>query len=249
MEGTSVMSKMVFSEECCAKYSWDKDWTFIILSKSRLIHCKYLKLWNLVRAGGGDVWYFAQMRGITLRDFVVVHTHEWTVVAGKVYTIPEASWTGVRRIERKHQHYTLSVKRHAVKWWKSQFPVYIGLCYLRNNIWLQMVLGAEWSMVDSNITIILDLYWRPSVLTVACKNVSWDMESVFFSSGSSGRVRGGPRNMKSMRLPLAAIFFMTYFHRARGGPWPPRPPPWIRYWFLHRHLCFKAFRNLRQFWH
>ena len=30
--------------------------------------------------------------------------------------------------------------------------------------------------------------------------------------------------MKSMRPPLAAIFFMTYFHRA-GGPWPPRPPP------------------------
>ena len=45
------------------------------------------------------------------------------------------------------------------------------------------------------------------------------------SSGSSGRVRGGPRNLKSMRPPLVAIFFMTYFHRARGGPWPPRPPP------------------------
>ena len=29
--------------------------------------------------------------------------------------------------------------------------------------------------------------------------------------------------MKSMRPPLVAIFFMTYFHRA-GGPWPPRPP-------------------------
>ena len=45
------------------------------------------------------------------------------------------------------------------------------------------------------------------------------------SSGSSGRVRGGPRNMKSMRPPSAAIFFMTYFYRARGGPWPPWPPP------------------------
>ena len=31
--------------------------------------------------------------------------------------------------------------------------------------------------------------------------------------------------MKSMRPPSAAIFLMTYFHRARGGPWPPRPPP------------------------
>ena len=58
---------------------------------------------------------------------------------------------------------------------------------------------------------------------------------IFFcmcSSGSSGRVRGGgPRNMKSMRLPLAAIFFMTYFHRTRGAMAPSPPaPPWIRYW-------------------
>ena len=30
--------------------------------------------------------------------------------------------------------------------------------------------------------------------------------------------------MKSMWSPLAAIFFMTYFHRATGGPWPPRAP-------------------------
>ena len=30
--------------------------------------------------------------------------------------------------------------------------------------------------------------------------------------------------MKSMRPPLVAIFYMTYFHRA-GRPWPPHPPP------------------------
>ena len=30
--------------------------------------------------------------------------------------------------------------------------------------------------------------------------------------------------MKSMWPPLAAIFFMTYFYRALGGPWPPRHP-------------------------
>ena len=30
--------------------------------------------------------------------------------------------------------------------------------------------------------------------------------------------------MKSMWLPLAAIFFMTYFHMAGGwGAWPPPP--------------------------
>ena len=38
----------------------------------------------------------------------------------------------------------------------------------------------------------------------------------------------GATNMKSLRLPLAAIFFMTNFYRT-GGPWPPWPP-WIRYW-------------------
>ena len=41
--------------------------------------------------------------------------------------------------------------------------------------------------------------------------------------------KGGARNMKSMRLPVVAIFFMTNFYRAGGeGAWPPRPP-WIRY--------------------
>ena len=45
------------------------------------------------------------------------------------------------------------------------------------------------------------------------------------SSGSSDRVEWGPRNMKSIWLPLAAIFFMTYFYRTGGGM-----PPRIRYW-------------------
>ena len=49
------------------------------------------------------------------------------------------------------------------------------------------------------------------------------------SSGSSGRVRGGLRNMKSMRPPSVAIFFMTYFYRAGGGGHGPLGPPWIRY--------------------
>ena len=53
------------------------------------------------------------------------------------------------------------------------------------------------------------------------------LTSLKFSSGSSGRVGEGPRNMKSMRLPLAAIFFMTNFYRDRGGMAPF--PPWIRY--------------------
>ena len=56
--------------------------------------------------------------------------------------------------------------------------------------------------------------------------------SCSISSGSSCRVRGGARNMKSMRPPSAAIFFMTYFHRARGRGHGPLGPPWIRYCLL-----------------
>ena len=45
------------------------------------------------------------------------------------------------------------------------------------------------------------------------------------SIGSSGRVGGGgPRNMKSMGLPLAAIVFMTYFYRGWGTMAPSAPP-------------------------
>ena len=38
---------------------------------------------------------------------------------------------------------------------------------------------------------------------------------------------GGPRNMKSMRPPLVAIFFMTSFYRTAGGGGmaPLAPPP------------------------
>ena len=31
--------------------------------------------------------------------------------------------------------------------------------------------------------------------------------------------------MKSMRPPLVAIFFMTYFYRAKESPWPRWPTP------------------------
>ena len=44
------------------------------------------------------------------------------------------------------------------------------------------------------------------------------------SSGSNGRVVG-VRNMKSMRPPSAAIFFITYFYRAGGGDMVPSVPP------------------------
>ena len=65
-------------------------------------------------------------------------------------------------------------------------------------------------------------------LTLTLKEIKMiqTYQSCILSSGSSSR--GGPRNMKSMQPPLAAIYFMTYFHRAGRGAWPPRPP-WIRY--------------------
>ena len=44
-----------------------------------------------------------------------------------------------------------------------------------------------------------------------------------FSSGSSGQVEGGGvRNIKSMRPPSAAIFYMIYFRGPEG--WSPCPP-------------------------
>ena len=61
--------------------------------------------------------------------------------------------------------------------------------------------------------------WHTRVKTLPCPKLR-----LRASSGSSGRVRGGPRNMKSMRPPSAAIFFMTYFHRAGGGHGPLGPP-------------------------
>ena len=53
------------------------------------------------------------------------------------------------------------------------------------------------------------------------------------SIGSSGRVEGGARNMKSMWSPLAAIFFMTCLYRA-GGAWP-LGTPWIRYCTVYKN--------------
>ena len=73
-------------------------------------------------------------------------------------------------------------------------------------------------------------WWSVKFLINLCTSTArivtnWSVTSSTISSGSSGRVRGGARNMKSMRPPSAAIFFMTYFHRARGGHGPLGPPP------------------------
>ena len=56
------------------------------------------------------------------------------------------------------------------------------------------------------------------------------------SSGSSGKIRGGPRKMISMRPPSAAIFFMTYFHSGRGGHSPLSP-----YWIKIFLICIAVF--------
>ena len=45
-----------------------------------------------------------------------------------------------------------------------------------------------------------------------------------YSSRSSCRVREQPRNTKSMRLPLVAIFSMTYFYRTGRGMVPLATP-------------------------
>ena len=56
-------------------------------------------------------------------------------------------------------------------------------------------------------------------------NSNWGKYSgVQSSSGSSRRVRGGAEKHESMQPSLVAIFFMTYFYRARGGHGPLGPP-------------------------
>ena len=62
--------------------------------------------------------------------------------------------------------------------------------------------------------------------------------------------QGGAEKHEITQAPLAAIFFITYFHRARGA-WPPHPP-WIHYWcrsttheqhvkFFHSLILFQQF--------
>ena len=55
-------------------------------------------------------------------------------------------------------------------------------------------------------------------------NISGSTNSQLSNSVADPAAVYGARNMKSMQLPLAIIFFMTYFYRGRGA-WPPWPPP------------------------
>ena len=66
--------------------------------------------------------------------------------------------------------------------------------------------------------------FTPLWISFCCWGIlQWSNYLAAASSGSSDWVRGA-RNMKSMRPPSAAIFFMTYFYRARGGHGPLAPP-------------------------
>ena len=51
---------------------------------------------------------------------------------------------------------------------------------------------------------------------------------VHFSSGSSGRV-GGAEKHEIYAAAFGSHLFYELFSQGQGGPWPPRPPPWIRY--------------------
>ena len=61
--------------------------------------------------------------------------------------------------------------------------------------------------------------------TEACENITFPkLRLLAAASDPAGRVGEGARNMKSMWLPLVAIFFMTYLYRAGGTMVPSAPP-------------------------
>ena len=80
--------------------------------------------------------------------------------------------------------------------------------------------SKETLVIRSSLSILFSISLAAKFVFFVTIQNSW----MITSSGSSGRVRGGPRNMKSMWPPSAAIFFMTYFHRARGGHGPLGSP-------------------------
>ena len=45
-----------------------------------------------------------------------------------------------------------------------------------------------------------------------------------FSSGSSGRVRGGAEKHEIYAAAFGGHLFYDLFLQGRGGPWPPWPP-------------------------
>ena len=73
------------------------------------------------------------------------------------------------------------------------------------------------------LEVLLQVGMHASLIVNARETSTKMCKSWRISSGSRGWVRGA-RNMKSMRPLSAAIFFMTYFHRAGRGGTAPGPP-------------------------
>ena len=67
---------------------------------------------------------------------------------------------------------------------------------------------------------------------------------------NSGRGGEGARNMKSIRLPQAAIFFMTYFYRTVGGGMPPPPYPLLTKDCIVPYFVkfFENSHKIKKFW-
>ena len=77
------------------------------------------------------------------------------------------------------------------------------------------------SVVFLALILKLPILWglNSQFVHVQVKNVkNSEKRIVVTSSRSSGRVRGGARNMKSMRPNSAAIFFMTFYVTQHNFP-------------------------------
>ena len=88
-------------------------------------------------------------------------------------------------------------------------------------LWDYPSLVPIWEILDKPLSIVS--FWLLHEISDYFVLI-YEILVTFYSSGSRPG-KGGPRNITSMRPPLVAIFFMTYFHRAGGGHGPLGPPP------------------------
>ena len=104
------------------------------------------------------------------------------------------------------------------------------------------VVNPPWPVLNPVLSVG---YYDTCIYMYLWENDRFFQPTLVCSSGSSGQVQEGARNIKSMQLPSAVIVFYDLFLQDPGGR-PPRPPSWIRYWTLHWDGVWKI-ENIRGF--